>query len=171
MMWSSPKRGDQSGKSSSPLRRRKQINELKPVQHARPVDLYRNFAVGQPDRNQESAPRRVFAVGFDRVECLRVDAGRGSRRRFLGETENDRIGISHCLTDLKFPVLSRQDVLVPPHGLAGSNQVAMKLRDLDLVVPALRQEDVLFGHCLDLLLRLDEAATGRGQRTGTKAHE
>jgi hypothetical protein len=112
---------DQTLESSSTLRSRKQVHVLEPVQYTYVIDLDgRDSAIGQSHGDQVDAARSVFAICGDGIQCLGKDARPCACGGLLGQAEQDRIAVSHRLTNRPLPILAWQDILILPHRLAGS---------------------------------------------------
>ena len=95
---------------------------------------------------RNTSPGRCSPVRSDGVQRLGVDAGGDALLGLFGQAQHDGVAVLHRLADGLLPVLAGQDVLVPPDGLAGGEQVVAQLAHLPGVVTAVGQKNVLGGH-------------------------
>ena len=97
-------------------------------------------------RNDEDAARFQFAVQYNGVPKLGIDAGGASRLDISGEAHDHRVGFLHRVADFVSPKRTGNNLTIPPNALARIPEVLHETADDRAVIAAVGQEDVLFGH-------------------------
>src|SRR5512135_2998635 len=98
-----------------PAVRGEQVHEMEPVEGSAAVDLdARDLAFGESDGDQEDFSGASLAICGDRVVDLGINERTCPLEALARQAEDDRMAPLHRLADLIFPVLAREDVLIPP---------------------------------------------------------